>query len=204
MKTLCQVLVLAMLLQIPAAYAGPADVQEMLKLKKTEIDGHEWAIKLNPASGKGTPVEDKILFKDSRFQSEKLTKEGYNPTNFTLSLQEGGPTIWETMQQNEKGQTIFWRGEWEGETMRGVMSKQVGEGKSEDYYFSSTGTKPIEKVVEEAIPAEVPAAAEAVPAAVEEAAAPAAEAAVEAVPAAAAPAVEAPKEEAAPKKKKWF
>lgn len=183
------------------------DTAKILAEKKAELNGHEWDIKLVPAADpkNGTPSTDVLVFKDMKFEAKGMTTDGYKPTNYTISLQEGGPSVWETMQSNESGPSIFWRGEWEGESMRGVMSKQSADGTNESFYFSSVSSKVVADTpkVEEVVP--VPAAPEAVPA-VEGAA-------VEAVTdaAAAAPAVveEVKTEEAkpveAPKKKKgWF
>lgn len=180
-----------------------AKQQELLNKKKTELNGHEWDIKLSstvdPKKVTGT---DTLIFKDMKFESKAMTAKGYNSTNYTISLQDGGgPTVWETMQSDDKGNSVFWRGEWEGEAMRGVMSKQAG-GKSDDYYFSSVSSKAVADTPKEepkAKPAPVPAAEKPAPKAaekaVEKAAAPSA--------VAAAP---APVKQEAPKKKKkgWF
>ena len=140
--------------------------------------------------------------------------EGFKPTNLTLTVEEGAPVVWETMQTNDKGKVVFWRGEWEGETMHGMVSRQLGEGKNEDSYFSSTSHKKMDAapVAEEA----------AVAPAAEETAAPAAEAADTMDEGAAseeqvtdtaamsdeetAPAAEEaqPESDAKPKKKGWF
>ncbi len=185
----------------PAVYAAKdaAALQaELLAAKKAELNNHEWEVRLTPTTGKGAPMTDVLIFKGQQFESENMTKKGYKPTNYTVSLQEGGPTVWETMQSTESGQPVFWRGEWEGMSMKGVMSKQLGEGKNEDYYFSSLGSKEIkeEPKVEEPAPAveEDAAPAETIPA--EEAAI---EEKAPEVPAAA-PVESVP---AAPKKKKW-
>lgn len=147
------------------------DAEEQLKKiaeKKAELNNHEWEVSLSSPAAKGEVATDVLVFKGQQFESKSMTAKGYKPTNYTVSLQEGGPTVWETMQSTDKGEPVFWRGEWEGESMRGVMSKQVGEGKNEDYYFSSTSSKaiteevpvPVEEVVEEVeeiVETEVPA-----------------------------------------------
>ncbi len=145
-----------------------------IEAKKKELNGHEWEVKMTSSADKTKSSTDTLIFRDMKFESKNMTSQGYNITNYTISLQEGGPSVWETMQSNEKGNAVFWRAEWEGEAMHGLMSKQVGEGKNDDYFFSSINSKEI--------PAETPKP-------VEEAPAPAA---VEA-PAVNAPAVEAPK-----------
>lgn len=194
------VLMMAGFSGVPAQAAeDPAKTAELLAAKKAELNGHEWEVKLSSAAApKEVTGTDVLIFKDQKFESKEMSAKGYNTTNYTISLQDGGPTVWETMQSDDKGHSIFWRGEWEGESMRGVMSKQSGDGKNEDYYFSSVSSKAVADT-----PKEEPKAAEAAPveaaaAAVEQAAAPAVEAAAAAVPAA------APAAEEKPKKKGWF
>ena len=34
-------------------------------------------------------------------------------------------TTWETVQSNAEGETISWRGDWQGDAMKGVMSSSV-------------------------------------------------------------------------------
>lgn len=202
----------ALVMPFAAGIAYAADDAEAIAAKRAELNDHEWQVKVMAAANKENVTEDTLIFKDQMFESKSAIEKGYKPTNYTVSLQEGGPTVWETMQSIENDKVVFWRGEWEGESMRGVMSKQVGEGKSEDYYFSSISSKAIEKapepVKEEAAPeaADAVPAPEAVQAAASEAAAPAVEAAaapVEEVKEAVQAQVEEVKQETPKKKKKW-
>lgn len=200
------IMVLAAVFLAPQISFAAEDTAKILAEKKAELNGHEWDIKLVPAADpkNGTPTTDVLVFKDMKFEAKEMSGDGYKPTNYTISLQEGGPSVWETMQSNDSGPSIFWRGEWEGESMRGVMSKQKSDGSNESFYFSSVSSKVVAdtpKVEEVAVPAAAP---EAVPAA---------ETAVDAVtevPAEVPAVVEETKEEAAkpveePKKKKgWF
>jgi hypothetical protein len=129
--------------------ANDAQAQlELIAAKKAELNDHEWEVKLSSATDKSKTSSDTLIFKEQMFESKAMTDKGYKPTNYTVSLQEGGPTVWETMQSTDKGNPVFWRGEWEGDSMRGVMSKQLGDGKNEDYYFSSVSSKVLEKPVE--------------------------------------------------------
>ncbi len=100
--------------------------QELLAAKKAELNGHEWDINLTSAADKSKSDTDTLVFKEMKFDSKAMTSQGFNSTNYTISLQEGGPTVWETMQSTESGNPVFWRGEWEGDSMKGVMSKQIG------------------------------------------------------------------------------
>ncbi len=198
--------------------ADPVKAQaEMIEAKKKELNGHEWEIKVTSSADKTKITTDTLYFRDMKFESKNMTAQGYNTTNYTIALQEGGPSVWETMQSNDKGMAVFWRAEWQGDSMHGLMSKQVGEGKNEDYFFASVTSKEIPAETPKPVE-EVPAAVTAETAAADQAAAPATDAPAEAVKAveaaaaevkAEAPKVEAEvkaavKEEKPKKKKGWF
>lgn len=196
------IMIMAAVFLAPQVSFAAEDQAKVLAEKKAELNGHEWEIKLVPSSDpkNGKQTADVLVFKDMKFEAKGMTGDGYNPTNYTISLQEGGPTVWESMQSSDSGPTVFWRGEWEGDAMKGVMSKQKADGTNDSFYFSSVSSKVVADTpkVEEVVPAPADVAAETVEGASEEITA----VDVPAVPEAA-PVVEEKKEE--PKKKKgWF
>ena len=116
-----------------------------LEEKKAELNGTQWEIQITTQVAKTSmPKTDTLIFQDGKFRSEALSKKGFSPTNYTLTLQEGGPTVWETMQtgSDKKEGVAFVRGEWKGNVMSGVIVRQLEAG-NEDYYFSNTGKKKI-------------------------------------------------------------
>lgn len=132
--------------------AAPAVVEEkkvdpkkleqdrMLRQKKREqLDNSLWDIEISAMSGKEKPKKDALIFEGNKVNSDKFAKEGFGPTNYTLTVQGDGVTVWETMQTAANGQIIFWRGEIEPKmtSMRGVISKHVSNEKTEDYSFVS-------------------------------------------------------------------
>lgn len=113
--------------------------------KKAELNGSSWAVKIESQSKKGDLLgSDTLIFQNERFRSERAGKNGYKSTNYTLTVQENGPTIWETMQTNEDGEVTFWRGEWQKDVMTGVISRQIKDT-NEEYYFSSSSRKEVPK-----------------------------------------------------------
>ncbi|MBI4710964.1 MAG: hypothetical protein HY767_00650, partial [Candidatus Omnitrophica bacterium] len=116
---------------------------------KGELNGSSWSIKIDSQSKKGDLLgEDTLIFQNDKFRSESSGKLDYTPTNYTLTVQEEGPTIWETMQTSKDGEVCFWRGEWKEGVMSGIISRQLKEG-SEEYYFTSASRKEIPKTTEE-------------------------------------------------------
>ncbi len=126
-----------------------AAIRKEVEIKKAELNGTSWDVEIKSNSGKGIlSGKDTLTFQDERFRSQKAEKNGYAATNYTLTVQENGPTIWETMQTSKDGEATFWRGEWKEDVMSGVISRQITEGKqtsNEDYNFSSSSKKAVPK-----------------------------------------------------------
>jgi hypothetical protein len=117
-----------------------AEIRKRVEEKKQELNGNEWKVAIRSQSGKGSlDGPDTLTFQDGKFRSASAGKKGFTPTNYTITVQEGdSPSIWETMQTNENGNVAFWRGEWKDDFMSGVISRQLEEGKNEEFVFSSS------------------------------------------------------------------
>jgi hypothetical protein len=124
--------------------------EEALKVKKaqaqrklSELNNTEWAIDLTSMTAKGKKETDIVSFKNNQVVIAGFAKKGFPTTNFTLTVQEDGTVIWETMQTSEKSGIAFWRGELDAkmQVMRGVVSWQIDPNKKQDYSFASTGKK---------------------------------------------------------------
>jgi len=120
--------------------ANVSDVEKTIARKKAELNATEWKIELKAIGGKGSGESDVIIFSDDKVASENLQKEGFAPTNFTVSLQGDGTVTWETMQTSQKSGTVFWRGDIQNGVMHGVLSKRDTKNNVSDFNFVSTGT----------------------------------------------------------------
>lgn len=152
----------------PAAMAAK---QEREKQAAASLSGTTWSAELTPVSGqKGArPVKDILTFLEGKIASQHLTRDGYPASNFTLTADAGAPVVWETMQTKEGTGVAFWRGEIEGDSMRGVLSKHPTEGANTDYSFRGTLTSRTPPETETAPqPSASPGAASEAPAAVSE------------------------------------
>jgi len=101
--------------------------------KKMELDGMTWQVKFVA----GTPFQsiDIIHFSEGRMVSENMDLNGYKSSNYSLT-RDGDRIIWETMQTSNTG-VALWRGEVEGEQMKGVLSLRPKDGKPQDFSFVS-------------------------------------------------------------------
>jgi hypothetical protein len=124
-------------------------------LAASSLDGTQWQIKLTTADVK-TPSEDRVNFEKGRFTSSLFRPKGFPASNYTLTEEQGGPVIWETMQTSETDGTLSWRGELGGESMHGVASWRKPNGSVVNYLF--TGRKAVEPTAAKPQPKAEPAA----------------------------------------------
>jgi len=123
-----------------------AKKEEKLKQAQEKINDTAWQVRLmRIGEGKKETYNDELCFVDNKFESKKMLKDGFSETNVTLSLKGENIVVWETMQTDAKGNLAFWKGEIEGEVMRGVLSLQPQKGAVKDYSFVSISKETISK-----------------------------------------------------------
>ncbi|MCX5701904.1 MAG: hypothetical protein NTW64_02845 [Candidatus Omnitrophica bacterium] len=117
-----------------------AKAKETLGLK-------EWTIYLITMTEKKMKTDtDLLTFAEGKITSKNLSPKGFPSSNYTVTVQEDETIIWETMQTADNGDIAFWRGELQGELMRGVLSMHPVKGEVKDYTFSTVPieVKPVE------------------------------------------------------------
>ena len=112
-------------------------MQELVKKAKEELKDTTWEIELTDmnADKKKKTETDTLHFEGSTIKSDKLTKEGFPSTNYTVRVkgEEGEVIVWETMQTSSDKGIAFWRGELlENGVMRGVLSWHIDEKDKRD------------------------------------------------------------------------
>lgn len=123
------------------AKESPQDAAALKAKREKEaaalLNGTVWSVNMTALSEKGKqPEQDTLKFEGGKITSMALSKEGYPSSNYTLTVGEDVLVVWETMQTKEGTGVAFWRGERQGDTMRGILSKQPLEGNNVDYSFS--------------------------------------------------------------------
>lgn len=109
---------------------------------KVDLNGTIWEIELIYVSPDGVshPINDRIKFTGKAFQSHYFSSQGFSHSNYTVSVNKNGVITWETIQRNEKGETISWHGDWTGKKMEGNLSYRAsGEPGPKDFSFMSKG-----------------------------------------------------------------
>lgn len=116
------------------------EAREEAETKAREIlSSREWAIYLTPMGKKQKRhkmKDDRLVFSKNTVTSQGLSNQGYATSNYTVKV-EDKTIVWETMQNNEKGDLAFWRGELKGVAMRGILSMQSAKGEIKDFSFTT-------------------------------------------------------------------
>jgi hypothetical protein len=136
--------------------------KEALTQARSALNNSNWSVSFTGDLPKGMAPTDDLTFKDNQFSSALFSGQGFCPTNFSLTMQDDGVVVFETMQTSEKDGTLFWRGELDadGKSMKGMFSHVLADQSSQDVYFS--GNKASEAAAA-AAPATAAAAAPASP-----------------------------------------
>lgn len=122
--------------------------QEETKLAKEKLGRQEWKIYLTSLADRKAMGSDTLVFSEGKITAKELASKGYQPSSCTITTQEDGVIIWETMQVSENGDRVFWRGELNNNLMQGIISMQPKEGKNQDISFSTVAPKPDEPKIE--------------------------------------------------------
>ena len=96
------------------------------------------ALEMKPLSDqKGKrPRQDTLTFEGRQVTSTNLFREGYPTSSYSVTVQtESGMVIWETMQTGPNGEVVCWRGEYDGQRMRGVVTRQKDGKELESFSF---------------------------------------------------------------------
>ena len=123
----------------PSAASQPAEDKAAKKAAaEARLKDTQWTITLSSMEGEPSkkPLTDTLSFKAGTIASERLTSDGYPITHYTLTIQDNGVPVWETMQSQDGKGVAFWRGELYGDTIRGILSEHPDKGKVKDYSFS--------------------------------------------------------------------
>ena len=120
-----------------------------IEKKRKALNNTEWSVDLSPISGKGKKETESLTFSNNQISSSAYVKRGFAPTNYTITVQDDGSSVWETMQVSEKSGTAFWRGDLDTNTqnMKGILSVHNVDETVNDYSFVSTAKKTIQPVI---------------------------------------------------------
>lgn len=133
----------------PAEISAQQAKETQLKARE-KLKAGEWVIYLSPVAGQPGAMEtDTLTFSaDDTVSSKNLLAQGFGVSNYRLSVEAGGLTVWETMQTGADNDVAFLRGELRGEVMTGTIFIKPHKGQNKTYNF--TTVRPVEAAVIEA------------------------------------------------------
>ena len=108
------------------------------------IEGYSWVVKLTQIGGSKKQFldTDTISFINNALISENMHQREFSSPKYSKRQLQGGRAIsWEAIQSNSKGETVSWRGKWNGKRMRGVISMRLASGISMDFSFVSVSER---------------------------------------------------------------
>ena len=110
-------------------------------LALTELDGTSWRIDsvALPAGISKETIHDILHFADGSFWSENATKLGFKPARYTMFVRPGSLTTWEAQVNDGRGNTMTWRGDWQGDLMKGVSRNAPAGKEPQVFSFYSVG-----------------------------------------------------------------
>ncbi len=152
-----KVLVCVLVLSFCAAFSGSAMAADKKKGKEgvapalteaqrgaiearalEQLDAQSWTIYLTMQGAKKPRVEtDLLTFTADSVTSQNLLAKGYTGSNISLTAQEDGTTVFETVQRTEDGSMAMWRGRLSGNKLTGIVNMRSKEGQSDIYSFTT-------------------------------------------------------------------
>lgn len=129
----------AMLAAKEAEFAEKTKFENRSPIELAELNGTKWEVEMValPAGSQAETIKDTLHFVNGKFYSERMLAQRYKPTNITISGTPGNMQTWETIQTNPDGSQVAWRGDWQGDAMKGVLSVTAPGEKPRDFSFFS-------------------------------------------------------------------
>lgn len=126
----------------PVAPAPPAPAptyKTKEEAVRAQLEGTTWNLTLSPAdeTSNAKPKTDTLSFEADKISSEWLSKSGYTPSRYSLTINGSTPVL-DTMQSNEKEGTVLWHAEVVGSSIRGIVSERPKSGKNMDFMLSGS------------------------------------------------------------------
>jgi REP element-mobilizing transposase RayT len=108
------------------------------------LRGSLWQIQLKPVIGSNGSemVSDRLRFDSEKLVSLQLKQAGFPASAFLEKRSGTGAGSWETVQIGPGGETVSWRGEWNGRAMHGIMTRQMPGQPAQTYRFVGTHLQP--------------------------------------------------------------
>ena len=105
----------------------------------------KWTIYIVPTGANPVKVpirKDTLIFTDISVTSEYLSEKGFRNSNYSLSANDDGMGVWETMQRSSNADIAFWKGQVKDMAMKGVLGIQPAKKGQLMQEFTFTTERP--------------------------------------------------------------
>ncbi|MFH1782909.1 MAG: transposase [Candidatus Omnitrophota bacterium] len=111
--------------------------------EKMEIDGYLWIVAVTQTRGPSYDFQrrDFITIEDLHVAVESLAKEGFKPSRYSKKILKNENIYFEAIQNNEDNARVVLRGEWDGSSLKGTLSRIWKDGIRRDFSFISVGNR---------------------------------------------------------------
>ncbi len=122
-------------------FAEKTQFENRSPLALTELDGTTWRVDMValPAGISKETSHDTLHFAEGLVWSERAVERGFKPVRYTLLVRPGSVTTWETQMSDGRGNTMTWRGDWQGDVMKGVFRNAPAGKAPQVFSFYSVG-----------------------------------------------------------------
>jgi len=92
-----------------------------------DLNNSEWVIDVTSQSEEiaKQPQKDRLYFSEDKMHSSYFLTKGFSSSNYTVTIQEDGSAVWETIQSIPDGGYVSWHGQFKEGQMRGVVSEHT-------------------------------------------------------------------------------
>ena len=104
-------------------------------LRPATLNGARLKVELRATSGVGQSQQDQLEFQRGQLVSQALKAQGFSSSRYAMTKQQDGTVRWEAIQASPSGETAHWRGEWDGQAVRGVVTRQKVGGPAIEFNF---------------------------------------------------------------------
>ena len=104
-------------------------------LRPATLNGARLKVELRATSGVGQSQQDQLEFQRGQLVSQALKAQGFSSSRYAMTTQPDGTVRWEAIQASPSGETAHWHGEWDGQSVRGVVTRQKVGGPAVEFNF---------------------------------------------------------------------
>ncbi len=122
-------------------FAEKAQFENRSPLALTELDGTAWRVDMValPAGKSNEILHDTLHFTEGLVWSQRSAELGFKPARYTVLVRPGSVTTWETQMSDGRGNVTTWRGDWQGDVMKGVSRNAPAGKEPQVFSFYSVG-----------------------------------------------------------------